>query len=174
MRAALALVSIVEVGAGCGAPTDETIAEIRVYENPDDSAITEGETVLAVDPDVAYRAVSDYAKWPAMFPAVHEVLITKTEGVDARVTFVHVDGNRDNLHFHNRPEARTLWFEDTGGRAEVWAETAFAPGDRPGTTRVHSRLYADVKGLASLVVKDDQVRAMRRARVANDLADVRK
>jgi len=27
-----------------------------------------------------------------------------------------------------------VWFEDTGGRAEVWAEIVFIPGDGPGTT----------------------------------------
>ena len=89
------------------------------------------------------------------------------------MTFVHADGNRDNVHFHNAPAARMVWFEDTGGRAEVWAEIVFVPGDRPGTTRVRSRLFADVHGLASVVVSGTRVRMMRQQRVASDLSNLR-
>lgn len=146
---------------------------VRVYQSPDNAAITEGETTLDVDADAAYAAATDYARWTQMFPDIASVRITKRAGDDARVTFVHRDGNRDNLHFHNTPKAGLVWFEDTGGRARVWAEIVFAPGDRPGTTRVHTRLYVDVRGLASIVVSDREVRAIRERRVASDLANLR-
>jgi hypothetical protein len=68
---------------------------------------------------------------------------------------------------------RMVWFEDTGGRAEVWAEIVFGPGDVPGTTRVHSRLFADVHGLASLVVSDRKLRGIREQRVRDDLTHLR-
>jgi hypothetical protein len=146
---------------------------IRVYQSPDSAAITEGETTLDVDADTAYAAAVDYARWTQMFPDIAKVNVTRRLGDDARVTFVHRDGNRDNVHFHNTPQAGLVWFEDTGGRATVWAEIVFIPGDRPGTTRVHTRLYADVHGIASLVVSGRDVRAMRERRVASDLANLR-
>lgn len=146
---------------------------IRVYQSPTNAAITEGETTLDVDADTAYAAATDYTRWTQMFPDIAGVSITRRAGDDARVTFVHRDGNKDNVHFHNTPQAGLVWFEDTGGRATVWAEIVFIPGDRPGTTRVHTRLYADVHGLASIVVSDRQVRTMRERRVASDLANLR-
>lgn len=147
--------------------------DVRVFQNPDESAITEGETTLAADPDAAYRAVTDYARWPTMFPDIQRVVITSQVNGHDRVTFIHADGNRDNVHFHNQPAARLVWFEDTGGRAEVWVEILFRAGNRPGTTHVHSRLYADVHGWASLFVSDSKVRAMREQRVRDDLSHLR-
>lgn len=159
--------------ASAVAPRAQASSDVRVFQNPDESAITEGETVLAIDPDTAYRTVTDYARWTVMFSDIRRVIITAQSGGHDRVTFIHGDGNRDNVHFHNRPAARTVWFEDTGGRAEVWVEILFAPGDRPGTTRVHSRLFADVHGWASLFVSDSKIRAMREQRVRDDLSHLR-
>jgi hypothetical protein len=148
-------------------------AEIRVYQSTSDDAVTEGEALLTADPDVAYRVVTDYARWSVVFPDIHRVIVTSQNGNDARVTFIHPDGNRDNVHFRNQPRARMVWFEDTGGRAEVWAEIIFVQGDRPGTTRVHSRLYADVHGFASLFVSDRKIRRLREQRVRSDLTQLR-
>jgi hypothetical protein len=174
-RTELLLAALTAAFVACGwAPPPTTPApphgsDIRVFDSPKDAAITEGETTLDVDPDTAYATVIDYQRWPSIFPDVHQVIITAQTGPDARVTFVGDAGHRDNLHFHNRPTARTVWFEDTGGRAEVWAEIAFSPGPLPGTTRVHSRLYADVHGLLSLVVTDSNLRDRRESRVTADL-----
>ena len=159
--------------ASAVAPRAQASPDVRVFQNPDESAITEGETMLAIDPDTAYRAVTDYARWAIMFPDVRRVVVTSQSGGHDRVTFIHPDGNRDNVHFHNRPAARVVWFEDTGGRAEVWVEISFLPGGQPGTTRVHSRLYADVHGWASLFVSDDKIRSMREQRVRGDLSQLR-
>jgi hypothetical protein len=166
---------VIAVLLGCGQPIAAAApgSDIAVRESRDDSSITEGETILQVDPDMAYRVVTDYPRWKSIFPDIQQVLVTQQQGVDARVTFVHPDGNRDNVHFHNQPAARMVWFEDTGGRATVWAEILFLPGNMPGTTRVHSRLYADVHGIASLVVSDDRLRNMRTERVRSDLTHLR-
>jgi hypothetical protein len=170
MRSMLALAVLL----GCGrASALATPSEIRVWESHDDSSISEGETTLDVDPDTAYAAAIDYPKWVSMFPDIVQVDVTKQQGVDARVTLVHRAGNRDNIHFHNQPQARMVWFEDTGGRAEVWAEIVFAPGDRAGTTRVHSRIYADVHGIASLVVTSGKLRSLREQRITGDLQNLR-
>jgi hypothetical protein len=155
------------------APLAAAPSDVHVFPSANDSAITEGETVLAADPDAAYRAVTDYPRWTIMFPDIRRVIITSQTGGHDRVTFVHADGNRDNVHFHNQPATRLVWFEDTGGRAQVWVEIWFFPGDRPGTTRVHSRLYADVHGWASLFVSDDKLRSLREQRVREDLIHLR-
>lgn len=148
-------------------------SEVRVFPSASNSAITEGETTLAADPDAVYRAVTDYPRWTTIFPDIRQVIITSQVGGHDRVTFVHPDGNRDNVHFHNVATARMVWFEDTGGRAEVWVEILFLPGERPGTTRVRSRLFADVHGWASLFVSDSKVRSMREQRVRDDLTHLR-
>jgi len=164
MRAALVL--LVAFGASTAVAGR---SPIRVWESTDDASITEGETTLDVDPDTAYAAATDYQRWSVIFPDIERVIVTKQQGDDARVTLIHRDGNRDNVHFHNTPQARMVWFEDTGGHAEVWAEIVFVPGDRDGTTRVRSRLFADVHGVASLVVGSTKVRMMREQRIASDL-----
>jgi hypothetical protein len=159
------------LAAGCAVAPPPQYPGIRVYEGP--QAITEGETTLAVDPDTAYAAATDYPRWTAMFADIQEVHVTAHDGDDARVTLVHAAGNRDNVHFHNRPATRVVWFEDTGGSAEVWAEIAFIPGDRPGTTRVHSRIFADVHGFASIFVTDNRLRGLREQRIHDDLVQLR-
>jgi hypothetical protein len=148
-------------------------AEVTLIQSARDRAITEGATTLAADPDTVYRAVSDYHRWSAMFPDIRQVIVTSRSGDDARVTFIHADGSRDNVHFRNQPAARMVWFEDTGGDAEVWAEIVFLPGNRPGTTRLRSRLYADVHGFKSLFVSDRKIRRLREQRVQADLSQLR-
>lgn len=165
MRFALPLLVV----AGCAGRTVVAPVGVHIWESHDDSAITEGETTLDVDPQTAYAAAIQYHRWSAIFPDIVDVNITEQEGVDARVTLVHRDGNVDNVHFHNQPAAGIVWFEDTGGTAKVWAEIAFMPGDRAHTTRVHSRLYASVHGVASLFVTDSHVRELRQQRVSDDL-----
>ena len=148
------------------------LPEVRVFPSRQHGAITEGEVTLAVDPDAAYREVTDYARWSAMFPDIRRVIVTSRSSGDDRVTFVHADGNRDNIHFRNQPAARMVWFEDTGGHAEVWVEIMFIPGKASGTTRIHTRIFAQVKGFASLVVGDDDVKKQREGRVASNLAQL--
>jgi hypothetical protein len=173
MRSVLASGALGALALAASASAVASPQDVRVYQNPDDDAITEGETTLTADPDVAYRAATDYVRWAVMFSGIRQVVVTSQNGNDARVTFIHPDGNRDNIHFHNQPAARMVWFEDTGGRAEVWAEIVFLRGDRPGTTRVHSRLYADVHGLASLFVSDRKIRRLREQRVHDQLTELR-
>jgi hypothetical protein len=167
MRASAVLVLLATAGSAAAAPSS-----VKVWESTDSAQITEGEATLDVDPDTAYATAVDYARWTSIFPDIVRVEITKHQGDDARVTFVHKDGNRDNVHFHNTPQARMVWFEDTGGHAEVWAEIVFVPGDRAGTTRVRSRLFADVHGLASVVVSGTKVRTLRQQRIESDLSNL--
>jgi hypothetical protein len=147
-------------------------AGVRIHESSTESGITVGETTIDVAPATAYAAVANYLLWPHIFANISTAQITKHDGDDARVTFFKPDGNCDNLHFHNRPSTQTIWFEDTGGSAEVWAEITFAPGADPGTARVQTRLFADLHGFASLFVADSKVREMRQQRVSDVLHDL--
>ncbi len=149
---------------------------VRVYPSATDPlSETEGETIVDGDPATIYAIVLDYKKWTEVFSDVARVIVTAKHGVDAKVTLVKPDGNRDNLVFHNQPQARMLYFEDTGNaHATVWGEIVFAPGDVPGTTRVHTRLHASVHGIASLVVGNQSVRKMREQKLTRDLAQIRR
>jgi hypothetical protein len=159
--------------AACGAATVERPG-VTVYESKTEASTSEGDTAIDCDPETAFHASLDYSRWPRIFSDIRTALITSMNGDDALVTFVHTDGNRDNLHFHNRPATHTLWFEDTGdAHAKVWAEISFLPGPRAGTTRVHSRLYADVTGVASLFVSGGYLRHMREQRIQRDLLQLR-
>jgi hypothetical protein len=160
---------------GCAAPLRAPMiaSAVHVYESRADSAITEGDTVIAGDPDRAYAAAADYGRWTAMFPSIRQVAVTQHQGDDALVRLTRADGNFNDVHFHNQPARRTIWFENTHSKATTWAEIVFAPGDRPATTRVHSRLYADVHGVASIFVSKAKLRNLRQQRVASDLADLR-
>lgn len=173
-RLTLAAMVVATIGLAACAPGLVERPGVTVYESRTDGAVTEGDTAIDCDPDTAYRASLDYSRWPHIFKDIRRAIVTALDGDDARVTFVHADGNRDNLHFHNRSGARTLWFEDTGDdNARVWAEIAFLPGSKPGTTRVHSRLYANVHGLESWFVSAGRLRAMREQRVQQDLLELR-
>ncbi len=158
---------------GVAAPVADSPSGMSVYQSAEDHAVTEGDLVIDGDPGELYNHVLDYSRWTDIFPDVAKVVVTQKEGVDARVTLIAPDGHRDNLHFHNQPAARMVWFEDTGGRATVWAEIMFVPGPSSGTTRIHTRLFAQVNGLVSLVVPDGNVRKMRETRIQRQLVHMR-
>lgn len=143
-------------------------SNVSVYESKQD-AVTEGDAILATDPDTAYRALTDYRRWLQVFRDIRSAVLLKQSGNEARVRLVHTDGSHDELHFKNRPAAHTMWFEQKGGDADVWAEIAFHPGVQPGTCRVHTRLYADVKGFSGWFANDDDLRKQRQQHVRDDL-----
>ncbi|MEP6866296.1 MAG: hypothetical protein ABJE66_37100 [Deltaproteobacteria bacterium] len=142
---------------------------------PADQAMTEGEVIVDGDPAALYALAQDYAKWTQIMPDVAKVEIHEQKGVDAKVTLVAPNGHRDNLHFHNQPQANLIFFEDTGnrGRADVWGEIVFAPAAQPAQTRVHIRLYAKVHGVATLVVSEREVRDQREHKLTADLTQMR-
>lgn len=159
-------------GVGTAASA-ENRQNIRIYPSQEDDQISEGETIVTAEPDAAYATAVNYSRWTAMFPDIRNAVVTRQAGVDALVTFIYADGHRDNLHFHNRPLNRTVWFEDTGGRATVWAEITFTAGQQAGTTKVHTRIFADVHGVASWFVSDSKIRRMREERILSDLTHLR-
>ena len=146
-------------------------ANVKVFESKQ-SCVTEGDAVLATDPDTAFRAVTDYQRWGTMFRNVRQTILLKQNGDEAKVRFVHDDGSNDVLHFKNQPATRTMWFEQLGGDAEVKAEISFSPGVEPGTCLVHTKFYADVKGYKSWFVDDGDIRKQRQQQVRDDLSQL--
>jgi hypothetical protein len=164
MRSALLLVA---AGVASAAPASPSVS---IYESREVQATTEGDAIIAIDPDTAYLAATDYTRWPAIFPALRQAIVTGRQGAEARVTFVHADGSSDHVHFRNRPASHTVWFEQHDGHVEVWAEITFAAGERAGTSRVHARFHADVHGLASMFASSSRLRAERQRHLRDDLA----
>lgn len=161
--------SLMIAGLLLGTAAHASPPSLHVYESRSAEATTEGDATIAADPDRAYRTATDYQLWPRIFRDVRQAIVEERRGDEAKVTFVHHDGSWDRLHFRNDPAARTVWFEQTGGHAEVHGEIVFAPGPVLGTTHVHSRLYADVHGLTSMFVSDSEVRQQREQQVRDDL-----
>ena len=145
---------------------------IRIYESPKLSEVSEGDTVVAGNPDDAYAAISDYGRWTTMFPDIRQVIVTRQNGVDAMVSLVYSD-HRNNLHFHNDPAHRRMWFENTHSRADMWADLTFTPGPNANTTTVHARVYADVPGVAGVFVSESKLRHGRTDRIQSDLSKLR-
>jgi len=167
------LAAAVATALVAGGPSAHAAPGVRIYQSSADRSITEGETVIEGDPADVYAEVLDFSRWTVIFPDVLQVVITEQKGNDARVTLIGPNDHHDNLHFKNQPQARMIFFEDTGGHADVWAEIMFLPADQPHTTRVHTRLYADVHGVASLVVSGGDVRRMRELKIERDLVHIR-
>jgi uncharacterized membrane protein len=142
---------------------------------PADQATTEGEVIVDGEPAQVFALAQDYRKWTELMPDVAKVEIHEQKGPDAMVTLVSPTGHRDNLRFHNTPQANLIFFEDTGnhGRADVWAEIVFAPAATPAQTRVHIKLYAKVHGVATLVISDRDVREQREHKIAAELTQMR-
>ena len=163
----LVLTSLLVAATSYAAPEN-----VAVYESRQLSATTEGDTTIDADPDAAYLAATDYSRWPMIFRDLREAKVTQRSGDDAHVSIVHGDGTVDRLHFHNRSAARTLWFEQLGGDADVRAEVSFVAGERSGTTHVHSRLYVDVHGFASALVTNAKLRELRQQQVRDDLGEL--
>ena len=136
-----------------------------IYESHDLADTTEGDLDIQVAPDDAYRAATDYAHWPSLFPDMRKAIVTRGDPSEARVTFVYDDGTSDHIHFHNRPVTRTLWFEEHEHHVDAWAEITFLPTATPGATHVHARLHAAVHGWASMFASGDDVRAKRQQRL---------
>ena len=149
-----------------------TTAPLRIYESPSASATTEGDVVIATDPDTAFRAAIDSQSWPRIFPDVRQAIVTARHGDDVSVTCVHADGSRAQMHFTAQPSTRTMWLEQVGGGATVSAEIRFAPGTQPNTTLVHSLVHAKAGGIASLF-GGDKMREMRQSWLRKDLVRLR-
>ena len=166
---AASLVALVAHTAGAGTPAGVTVTPGT------DSALTEGDVTIDGDPATVFATAQNYQLWTELMPDVAKVEVHDQKGDDAHVTLVAPNGHRDNLHFHNTPQARLIFFEDTGnhGRADVWAEIVFAPTEHPSSTRLHIKLYAKLHGVATLVISESDVKAQRESKITAELSHMR-
>jgi hypothetical protein len=161
--------------AACGAPSlPRPIAPgVRLWEIEDHT--TEGDVMIEGEPATIYAVLAVYARWTDVFTDVARV---EDQGPaddvpgEERVLLVTTTGQNNNLRFQNDAARRVVHFRDTGGVGDVWAEIAFEPGARAGTTRVHAKLHADVHGLASLFVTDTKLREERQTKLSSDLGNI--
>jgi carbon monoxide dehydrogenase subunit G len=134
------------------------------------SDTSEGEVWLAVDADAAYAALTDVARWPAIFPRVRSVAVVTASPTAPVVELVSRKGKRRTLRFANEPRTRTVRFTERT-QADVTATIVFIPASG-GRTRVRATLSADVGGLAGLFVRERTIRAKRESRLAGYLDDL--
>ena len=166
---AASAVALAARAAAAGTPAGVTVTQGA------DSAMTEGDVTIDGDPAMVFAAAQNYQLWTELMPDVAKVEIHDQKGDDAHVTLVAPNGHRDNLHFHNTPQARLIFFEDTGnhGRADVWAEIVFAPAEQPSSTHIHIKLYAKIHGVASLVISENDVKLQRESKITAELTHMR-
>jgi uncharacterized membrane protein len=135
--------------------------------------VTEGDVTVAATADRVYAALTDYARWPVLFPYLDKVtLVAQHDGVD-EVTTLSRKGKTHRLVFRNEPARRIVRFTELDGRADTKAEITLVPAERARSTLIAVRLEAEVRGVAGLLVSDATVRAKREAKVLKDLEFLR-
>ena len=135
--------------------------------------VTAGSVTIDAPPAEVYREVTDYAHWPGLLHDVEWVRLESGGPRDAKL-WMHsrIFGHDLLLQFDNEPD-RAIRFRGIAGPPGTHAhgEYVLEPIDGGAHTRVEAKLYVDVTGIASLVMRDAKVRAMRRNKLRADLAD---
>lgn len=167
MRAlAIAIVAVAALVAPARADAGSTV---KIWRGAA-SDTSEGEVWLAVDADAAYAALTDVARWPAIFPRVRSVAVVAASSTAPVVELISRKGKRRTLRFANEPRTRTVRFTERS-KADVTATIVFIPATG-GRTRVRATLSADVGGLAGLFVREKTIRGKRESRLAGYLDDL--
>ena len=145
---------------------------ISIFESRARGNTSEGDAILATDPDTAYAVAANVGGWAHIFPELRSAVVRERRADSIDVELVRRDGEVSRVRFRNRAAGRVVAFEQLGGNAEVSAELVFTPGERAGTTRVHSRVHADVHGLASAFVSGSELRSLRQQRIRESLGQL--
>jgi uncharacterized membrane protein len=135
-----------------------------------ESDTSEGEVWLRVDADAAYAALTDVARWPAIFAKVRSVTVVSGSPTAPVVELVSRKGKRRTLRFANEPRTRTVRFVEKA-TADVTATIVFIPASG-GRTRVRATLSADVTGIKGIFVREKTIRAKRESRLADYLDEL--
>jgi hypothetical protein len=134
---------------------------------------TEGVVIVDRPPAEVYAAATDYANWHQLFTDVSDVTIESGGPRDARVRFTSkAFDNTVTVKFDNEPN-RAIRFTGVKGPPGSVAkgEYIFEPVDGGKRTRITARLYLDVKGVASWIVRENRIRPLRQAKLRADLSD---
>jgi uncharacterized membrane protein len=174
MKSRLAWIVVASAAVACarGTPASAAPPGVKIWESTQDH-VSEGDVIVAGDPDALYAQLADYGRWTAVFKDVASVTVVSRGQPEDAVKLVTTDGKTNNLRFHNDAGKRVVHFRDTGGRAVVWADIGFEPAAQAGMTRVHARIYADVPGFAGWFVSDGRLKRERQKKIASDLTSIR-
>jgi carbon monoxide dehydrogenase subunit G len=145
-------------------------ADVELHEAPDH--VTEGTVTIDATPQQIYELVTDYANWQQTFTDIQSVQVESGGRDTATVRFrSRALEHTVTVTFANTP-GKTIRFRGTKGPGRAQGEYDLVAIDGGKRTQVKARLYMDVRGPASLFVRDKRLRAMREAKLRADLGDV--
>ncbi len=157
---------------------DARAASVRLSELSDN--VTQARVVVDAPPSEVYAFCTDYARWPG---SLSDVRSTKVEwggrdrakvhiqsrafGRQITVIFDNIPGQ--SISFHGAPPA-------SGKPSSLAARGQYVltPIDGGKRTQVTATLYVDVKGAASIFVRDSKIRRARQEKLRADWEDVAK
>ena len=135
--------------------------------------LTDGALVVRGQPRDLYAALTDYGRWPQIFPEVASARIAGGSA-DSPVVEVRDQGGQSHvLRFQNDPRRLTIRFREHANRVRVSVVLVLSGTARPGWSRVSARLRAEVTGPARLFAGEGRVRKKREDRLRRDLGHVR-
>lgn len=139
-----------------------------------DETTSAGQVVVAAPPASVYAAASDYAAWRELFSDV--------------IWVEHLEGGREDglVRFKSRAlgKTSTLRFENVADELVAFRMVKGPPGarargrytltaDESGKqTTIDAELYLEATGLTGVLLSDEKVRNMRRAKLRADLDDL--
>lgn len=148
----------------------------QVSELPDHT--TQVRIVVDAPPSEVYAVATDYARWPGILTDVRAVKIEaggrdnakvriQSRAFDRQVTVVFANVPGRSISFRGAPP-------QPGERSALRARGNYVltPIDGGRRTLVVATLYVDVKGAASLFVRDSKIRKARQAKLRADWEDV--
>ncbi len=99
-----------------------------------------GQVVVPAAPADVYAAVSNYAKWPYIFPEVKSVKVVFRDGARTVVRVTPWKGASQTLDAHTDENERTIRIEERGA-ARAQATLSFDQADGARSTLVRARLH---------------------------------
>lgn len=158
------------------AAADAHAGAVQLAERP--GHVTEARVVVDAPPSEVYAICTDYARWPAVLSDVRSVTIVSGGRDDAKVHIQSRAFDRQvTVVFENVPD-RSISFHGAPpqpGKPSALAargEYVLTPIDGGTRTQVVATLYVDVKGAASLFVRDSKIRRARQDKLRADWGDV--
>ncbi|HEY3358077.1 MAG TPA: SRPBCC family protein [Polyangia bacterium] len=159
----------------CALTAAPAAAGPRVWQ-PKDGAVTEGEVEVHARPSTVYRALTEYAKWPALFSDIAWSAVKSGGRENAVIQFKsHTFPKPQHVRFRNTHN-RLVRYEliDGPSGVKVQWETAIEPNADRGTTKIRIRLTVVVGGIYGWIVTKEKVRKYRESKMTKDVRDLAK
>lgn len=135
---------------------------------------TEGAVEIHGTPAEVYAVLTNYPGWPALFSDVSRISV-KSGGREDAIAEIgsRAFGHAHTFRFRNQRDRRVHFEAIDAHGISLWGDLELeATG--PATTRVRAKLYADATGVAGWFVSEKSLREKRSARLASDLASLRR